>query len=328
MAHNEDRLRAGESLSTGQWLRSTNGLFHAVIQDDGNFVIYRGDWKEAQINTWLWSTMTNDCKHNSYTQGKIAHWCLYLQQDGNIIISEPGGGPVWALTTHHNNVMKAGNSMVLCEDGNLFVSPDGTWNSRVFSTDVTDSVDEKSYEWNDFIYDLAGAKVVKSGPPMTSHAVTSTNHTSVQQSDTLTMTYTKSRAETFKTTTTVKAGFKVFTKAKVGDIGEAGAEVSGELAQGFEWNQTKTVTETVTLSMPVVVPPSKKIAGRCISHEGDMSIPFRGKGTVTFRGLSAKKIPIHIEGVYEATLTHDIETSWTEVDDKGMTFWHGTKKIS
>lgn len=326
MAHNEHCLRAGEALATDQWLRSKNGLFHAVIQEDGNFVIYRGDWKEAEINTHLWSTMVNDHGGQSYTGGKIGHWCLSMQRDGNIVISEPGGAPVWALTTHHQNVMAAGNSMVLADDGNLFVSPDGTWGSRKFSTDVTDSVDEESYEWDDFIYDLKGAKVVEAGPPLNSHAVTSVNRTSVQQSETLTMTYTKSRAETFKTTTTLKTGFKVFSKAKVGGIGEAGAEVSGELAQGFEWNQTKTETEAIALSMPVVVPPGKKIAGRCIWHESNMSIPFKGKGKVTFRGRPVKKIPIHIEGVYEAVLTHGVETSWTELDDTGLTFWHGTQK--
>ena len=44
MAHNEYLLKPDETLKQGQWLRSRNGLFHASMQDDGNFCIYRGDW--------------------------------------------------------------------------------------------------------------------------------------------------------------------------------------------------------------------------------------------------------------------------------------------
>jgi hypothetical protein len=55
MAHKEWCLRPGERLNTNEYLRSKNGLFYAVMQEDGNFVTYRGDWWESGQNTSMWN---------------------------------------------------------------------------------------------------------------------------------------------------------------------------------------------------------------------------------------------------------------------------------
>jgi hypothetical protein len=336
MAHNEFFLKPGEALTTGQWLRSENGLFHAVIQEDGNFVVYRGDWKDAkEVNTHLWSTIVNDAKGKSYTNGKKAKWTLYMQGDGNMIISEPGGSPVWALTTNHRDVMARENWAVLADDGNFFVAPEGKWNDRKFATDATDTVDESSYEWDDIAYDLAAAKITELGPPRHSYALSAINDTSIQQSATLTMTYAKSTTRSCKLTTTLKVSYKSFTKFSFPGIGETGVEMAAEASQGFEWNTSWTETETIAVTQPVLIPPHKKIAGKCTWHESSLNIPFKGRGKVTFRGIPKVKIPVHIEGVYNGTQTHSVVTSWTEldvtqrIDEKRpqLHSWHEIKKL-
>jgi len=315
LAHNEFCLRPGEALTTDQWLRSKNGLFHGVIQKDGNFCIYRGDWKEAKVNTCLWDTVSHDCGGKSYTGGKLAQWCLYMQEDGNLIISEPGGGPVWALSTNHKNVMASGTWAVLYDDGNFAVASKGEWNHRKFATDVTDTVDESSYEWNELVYDLKNGAIVETSPPRFSHAITATNHTASQQSTSLSMQYLKSKTFSWKTTTTIKVGVKAFAKLELPGVGEAGLEVTGEVAQSAEFGETKTESETIVISMPVVVPVGKKIAGTCTWRESKIKVPFIGKGKATFRGLPDVKIPIHFDGVYEGVQSHSVNASWEEIDE-------------
>jgi hypothetical protein len=51
MAHREWCLRPGEELKPNEHLRSKNGMFYAVMQEDGNFGIWRGDWWEAPPDT-------------------------------------------------------------------------------------------------------------------------------------------------------------------------------------------------------------------------------------------------------------------------------------
>lgn len=52
-------LRPGEYLAKGQWLTSPNGICTAILQDDGNFVIYRQTRPDDRIVLWASSTMSS-----------------------------------------------------------------------------------------------------------------------------------------------------------------------------------------------------------------------------------------------------------------------------
>src|ERR1700685_1339800 len=85
MPHNEDTLRNDERMFAGHFLRSKNGLFHASMQEDGNFVVYRGDLFRTKApgyeRTALWS---------AFPLGKApaggTGYHIYMQQDGNLCI--------------------------------------------------------------------------------------------------------------------------------------------------------------------------------------------------------------------------------------------------
>ena len=51
-------------------------------------------------------------------------------------------------------------------------------------------------------------------------------------------------------------------------------------------------------------------------------------GTATFKGFSYGEIPVSVEGVFDGTQTHDVETSWSEIqkDQPNLRFWTGTEK--
>ena len=111
-----DTLQHGEKLGVGDSLTSQNGAYKAVLQEDGNFVLYAGDQS-------VWSTDTNgqavvraevqaDGNFVLYTSDK-AVWAsqtkgakdvrLTLQDDRNLVLYG-SDGPAWSSDTHTDDV--------------------------------------------------------------------------------------------------------------------------------------------------------------------------------------------------------------------------------
>jgi hypothetical protein len=93
-----DVLPTSRALGTTQTLRSPNGRYQAIMQADGNFVVYRSG------GTPLFA---------SRTSGAGAR--LVMQADGNIVIYNAYGAPLW--TTHTGPDPRT--VLVLQDDGNL-----------------------------------------------------------------------------------------------------------------------------------------------------------------------------------------------------------------
>jgi hypothetical protein len=97
-------LQPGQSLSAGQALWSTNGKYEALMQGDGNFVLYGPSGA-------LWS---------SNTYGGHNNRVLDMQGDGNLVIYGPSGA-LWAT----NTTDIAGVSLVVQNDSNLVLYAPG-----------------------------------------------------------------------------------------------------------------------------------------------------------------------------------------------------------
>jgi uncharacterized protein YkwD len=93
-------LAIGNSIYSGQSLYSPSYTYQAIMQHDGNFVVYR-----TSDFTPVWSTNT---------VGSSANVVNY-QTDGNLVV-RPGGGPAaWAAGTN----TYGGTSLRMQDDGNL-----------------------------------------------------------------------------------------------------------------------------------------------------------------------------------------------------------------
>src|ERR1022692_4372633 len=99
-----DSLQPGQSLSAGQALWSPNGAYEAIMQDDGNFVLYGPSGA-------LWSTPTYGGQSN-----RVA----VMQTDGNFVIYGPSGA-IWAA----NTTDVSGVSLVVQNDSNLVLYAPG-----------------------------------------------------------------------------------------------------------------------------------------------------------------------------------------------------------
>jgi len=86
-----------------QALRSTNGVYSLLVQDDGNMCIYKNG------DTFVWGTMTNG------KDGAI----LKMQADGNLALYDSKNGHVWSTDTYRGGPAKMGNRLVLQDDGQL-----------------------------------------------------------------------------------------------------------------------------------------------------------------------------------------------------------------
>lgn len=93
-----DTLFRDQRLNPGEQLVSGNGRYRAVMQGDGNFVVY-------DPTRPVWATATN-----------VPGSFLINQSDGNMVVVAPDGRPLWASAT---NV--PGSTLVMQDDRNLVV---------------------------------------------------------------------------------------------------------------------------------------------------------------------------------------------------------------
>jgi predicted phage tail protein len=104
-------LQPGGTLTQGQSLVSANGLYTAVLQPDGNFVVYGPTGA-------IWNTSTNNSAQDT----------LVLQSDGNLVLYGPAGHPLWNTSTNPATA----TGLVMQNDGNLVLygTSGALWSSK------------------------------------------------------------------------------------------------------------------------------------------------------------------------------------------------------
>jgi len=95
-----DRLHPGAKLGAGGHIRSTNGRYLAIIQGDGNLVVYAD-------RDPIWA---------SNTAGKGPS-TLVNQTDNNLVVYDQNGHPTWSSGT--NGKGSGSTTLIMQNDGNL-----------------------------------------------------------------------------------------------------------------------------------------------------------------------------------------------------------------
>lgn len=111
-------LKVNQGLEPGDVVNSANGNLHLVYQDDGNLVLYVG----ANGREWraLWATNT----------AGIVPGIAIMQGDGNFVVYDRRGRPVWDSGTFH-----AGSRLLVQNDGNVVIynaSGNAVWATNTF----------------------------------------------------------------------------------------------------------------------------------------------------------------------------------------------------
>jgi hypothetical protein len=300
MADNQDTLGNNQRLQDGHFLRSKNGLFHALMQDDGNFVVYRGDLcltkAEDYEKTALWSAFPI-----GHAPGVGTGYFLYMQADGNLCIYRTTPSVVvYSNPDTFKNRATDGRVLVLKDDGQLFIS--GIWGSN-----GTDSYGEVELEKLEYI--TKDAKITSLGPPKLSVGAVVTNDLAKDQLLELTASYAKTTTTSWKVSTTLKIAAKTSFKCGVPSVAEGSVEVSTEFTQGFEWNKSTTDMQRIDIKQSVLVEPKKPVVLKVTWRESGITLPYRAIGKIKFNGYP-DMLPVHLEGVYSGTASHDLHISW------------------
>lgn len=96
----KDTLGSNGVLEMNQSLVSQNGKYVAIMQGDGNFVVYNGSRP-------IWAT-------NTAKKGAVR---AIMQSDGNFVLYDNAGRPKWASQTARKNGVK----LIMQNDGNLVI---------------------------------------------------------------------------------------------------------------------------------------------------------------------------------------------------------------
>lgn len=110
LAYVNSSLTSGTMLFAGQHIETLNRTYDAVLQSDGNFVVYKNS-----VPVWA-----------SWTGGTRASR-LVMQPDGNLVLYNPAGAAVWASWTPG----RGPSSIYIQSDGNLAIynaQGQPTWN--------------------------------------------------------------------------------------------------------------------------------------------------------------------------------------------------------
>jgi hypothetical protein len=97
-----NKLMAEQNLQKGEYLTSANGRYNAVMQNDGNFVVYEVSPSMAKS---IWSAGSSG-------------WYARMQNDGNFVVYNQNGTWNWTSGTG-GRPLSMGNYLILNDDGSL-----------------------------------------------------------------------------------------------------------------------------------------------------------------------------------------------------------------
>ena len=115
----------GAQLNKGELLTSWSGRFKAVMEQEGNFVLYVG-------KRVLWTTNSTTTATNAAKSG----FQLVMQNDGNLALLDLNGDQVWASLT--NSFRSRADYLICADDGNLVLFNNNSM--PVWSTNITQSM--------------------------------------------------------------------------------------------------------------------------------------------------------------------------------------------
>jgi Clostridium epsilon toxin ETX/Bacillus mosquitocidal toxin MTX2 len=308
-------LTMGSWLNTNDMLTAPNGAFFAVMQGDGNFVIYRGQWPNTAPGNSLWATGSN--------KGPGSYW-ITMQSDGNLVIYPGSGHPppagpphssIWASKTQRP--LGAQYTLRLDDDGSLKIHDESSgvviWAASTTSGNFPGPVSDalKSFFPSDFQYDLDHAQILSEATEQQGQAEKLQNVTDVQQSEVLGGSFTTTDTMGWQDQTQVQISGSVSGGVKIPLLADAKLTVTTTVTQQWQTNGSHSQSHTWNWSVPVVAPPHKTVEARALITQAAYTVPYIATGT--FQYQSGKTIGgVKVAGTYAGKNGFDLETRVTQ----------------
>ena len=302
-----DTAAKNQPLRDGQYLRSKNGLFVAVMQGDGNFVVYRGTSPNDQHgHLWAHDHNVGGCPCFAVVQG-----------DGNFVVYHGTGqnnqhDVIWASNKYSDSY--SGPYVGIMQDDGNFVVYHGRSNDDrrdvQWATNQTDSV--QSYDsLNAFNYDLSKGHINKISNIQILRQDVS-NNTDFQSTSTISGSLQTSEASSWADTITKTYGIKGTSELTLPIVGgKQTIEISYEYQNTHMDGGSSTATTQWQYTSQVVLPPHTSGTLTGMATVADIVVPYTLTGTVVFQ--SGTRMPATVSGMYTGTNSYDVH-----VDAEGV----------
>lgn len=299
MANKGANLTTNQYLGVNDYLVSSNGVFVAVMQSDGNLVVYRGQnaigKAPSQEQGSLW---------RSGSSGSGGVFVALMQSDGNFVVY-PGLDALGKTPTQEQGSLWSSKSSAsggqffisLADDGNLLINSGtpSTPGNSIWQSGATDPV--VGYTTiTSVVYDLPTALVTNS-PPTALLTVPLVNSTPQTQPYTVNRSISVTQTSGWSDALGLEIGAKTNFKVQYPFIAEGKVEVSASITNTFTWNSSTATTESWDVTAgPVEVPSGQTIIATISATSSSISVPYTLTGTLTLQ--SGAQVPGQIRGTY------------------------------
>lgn len=300
MARKNAYLLPGQFLLEGDYMVSSNGIFFAVLQPDGNFVVYPGTGPSDLQGGPVWASGYHDKPAGT-------SFSLNMQPDGNLVMYiNPGNVPVWATGTAGNNYA------LMQQDGEfvLYAGAPGQGGGRVWGSNVRWQATRM--EVSDVVYDL-GRGILSDPQVMEVYEQYYPNDTSLEQEYIFEWEVSYEESRSWSSSIGGSLGIEAEFKGGVPMVKEGriaiSASVTFQETVGVESRQVETLRGTT----PVKVPPFSTVEASTVVTVATVAVPYDAQARYFFDNGAA--IAGRISGVFASEAKYRVATTTRQLDN-------------
>jgi hypothetical protein len=299
MGNKGTNLITNQYLGVNDYLVSSNGVFVALMQSDGNLVVYRGQNAVGKAPTQEQGSLWQ-----SGSSGSGGVFVAIVQSDGNFVVY-PGLDAIGKAPTQEQGSLWSSRSsgsggqffVVLNDDGNLTINSGtpSTPGNSIWQSGATDPV--VGYATiTSVVYDLPTA-VVTNSPPTALLTVPLVNDTPQPQPYTVNRTVTVTQVSGWSDSLGLQIGARSDFKAQYPFLVEGKVELSLSITNTFTWNSSTSTTQSWNVTAgPVQVPAGQTIIATISATSSSISVPYTLTGILTLQ--SGAQVSGQIQGTY------------------------------
>ena len=295
MARKNAYLIPGQFLLEGDYMVASNGIFYAILQGDGNFVVYPGTGPDGRQGGALWYS-------GPHARPAGTTFSLDMQPDGNLVMyTNPGNVGVWSSGTSGTNyaLMQQNGEFVIYAGAPGSGGP-AVWRSNVSYTMTRMEVFGVSY-------DLARATL--SDPQVAAYVEqVYRNDSSIDQQQIFQWEVAYEEARSWSSSLGGSIGIAAEFKGGVPLVGPEGkvtisASVTFEETVGGESRKVETLTGT----FPLTVPPFTHLEASTVVTVAAVTVPYTANAKYFFD--NGVVLQATVNGVFAGSSKYRVETA-------------------
>ena len=308
-------IQGNEFLKTRDYLVSDNGLFHAIMQSDGNLCVYRGGEPANNLGAFWCSGQTR--KGDNF---------ITLLQPAGVLQVYQGTDPYHIDNDEEVNRILLwssanfwggdGPSFATVQDDGNFCIYKGTGPSNqgdyLWGTGVTDALSD--FEISAIDYDVSHA-TIENNRLEDLYRQEVANNTDTPQQSSIGGSESVAEMSGWSSKLGGKIGVKTNFKSGIPFLADGKVEVTIEVNYEYTWNGSTTRTKVWTFNVPVTVPPKSKAVVVISVSVSKISVPYTLTGSFVLK--SGARISRKIPGIYTGLNSHNLEVSFFKPAENG-----------